>query len=79
MDQIVVRGDAGNVIGGDDCVGGMVTGNLVTVTVPQGQAVTEDFKFLLVLTLQTWDMGITRYDKLEETSFKQNKSVVSKL
>ena len=56
-----------------------MTGNLVTVTVPQGQAVTEDFKFLLVLTLQTWDMGITRHDKLEETSFKQNKSVVSKL
>ena len=77
MDQIVVRGDAGNVIGGDDCVvGGMVTGNLVTVTVPQGQAVTEDFKFL---TLQTCDMGITRHDKLDETSFKENKSVVSKL
>ena len=50
------RGDAWNVIGGDDCVGLMVLGNLVTVTVPQGQAMTEDFKFPLVLILQSsWD------------------------
>ena len=33
MDQIVVRGDAGNVIGGDDCVAVMVSWNTVTVTV----------------------------------------------
>ena len=41
----------GNVIGGDDCLGVMVSGNLVTVTVPQGQAMTEDFEFPLVLLL----------------------------
>ena len=47
----------GNVIGGDDCVGVMVPGNLVTVTVPQGQEMTEDFKFPLVLILQSsWDI-----------------------
>ena len=34
----------------------MLLGNLVTVTVPQGQAMTEDFKFPLVLILQSsWD------------------------
>ena len=50
------RGDAWNVIGGDDWVGLMVLGYLVTVTVPQGQAMTEDFKFPLVLILQSsWD------------------------
>ena len=48
------RGDAWNVIGGDDCVGLMVLGNLVNV--PQSQAMTEDFKFPLVLILQSsWD------------------------
>ena len=51
------RGDAWNVIGGDDWVGLMVLGYLVTVTVPQGQAMTEDFKFPLVLILQSsWDI-----------------------
>ena len=51
------RGDAWNVIGGDDCVGLMVLGNLVTVTVPQVQEMTEDFKFPLVLILQSsWDI-----------------------
>ena len=50
------RGDAWNVIGGDDCVGLMVLGNLVTVNVPQSQAMTQDFKFPLVLILQSsWD------------------------
>ena len=50
------RGDAWNVIGGDDWVGLMVLGYLVTVTVPQGQAMTEDFEFPLVLILQSsWD------------------------
>ena len=53
----IFRGDAWNVIGGDDCVGVMVPGNLVTVTVPQGQEMTEDFKFPLVLILQSsWDI-----------------------
>ena len=50
------RGDAWNVIGGDDWVGLMVLGNLVTVTVPHGQAMTKDFKFPLLLILQSsWD------------------------
>ena len=53
------RGNAWNVIGGDDCVGVMVPGNLVTVTVPQGQEMTEDFKFPLVLILQSsWDIHL---------------------
>ena len=53
----IFRGNAWNVIGGDDCVGVMVPGNLVTVTVPQGQEMTEDFKFPLVLILQSsWDI-----------------------
>ena len=63
----------------------MVPGNLVTVTVPQGQEMTEDFKFPLVLILQSsWDIysyifssnpeGLVTADDLRQFEVKSSHS-----